>query len=102
MPAKKKHVPALKKTARQPMNMNPISISPMHSSAEESGEPVEEVQQIHIGETEHVTIPTVVTTRRTTGPTFTTTTTTSTVSTLTATSAFLPKTLSTLRKKDAC
>ncbi|CAC5401654.1 unnamed protein product [Mytilus coruscus] len=59
MHAKKKPVPA-KKTVRQPRKGKPISISPMHSSAEESdgdGEPVEEVQQVHSGETEPVTIP---------------------------------------------
>ena len=52
MPAKKKPVPAMKKAARQPRKRKPISISPMHSSAEESGgdgEPVEEVQQVHSG-----------------------------------------------------
>ena len=95
MRTKKKPVPAMKKAARQPRKRKPISISPMHSSAEESGdgEPLEEVQQVHSGETEPVTIPAVVTTGGTTGPTSTATTTTPTASTSTATSASasLPK-----------
>ena len=67
----------------------PIFFSPMHSSAKESGvdgEPVEEIQQIHSGETEPVTIIAVVTTGGTTGPTSTDTATTSTSSTSTSTS----------------
>ena len=92
MPAKKKPVPAMKK----PRKRKPVHISPMamHSSAESGdGEPVEEVQQVHSGETEPVTIPAVVTTGGTTGPTSTATTTTPTASTSTATSASasLPK-----------
>ena len=68
----------------------------MHSSAEESGgdgEPVEEVHQVHSGETEPITIPAVVTTGGTPGPTTTATTTTPTAPTSTATSASasLPK-----------
>ena len=31
MPAKKKHVPAMKKTARQLSKRKPISVSPIHS-----------------------------------------------------------------------
>ena len=65
----------------------------MHLSAEDSGgdgEPVEEVQPVHSGETESVTIPTVVTTGGTTS-TATTTTPTASTSTATSASAFLPK-----------
>lgn len=90
MLAKNKHVPTKKKDARQPRKGKPISISPMHSSVEKSGgdgEPVEEVQQVHSGETEPVTISAVVTTGGTTGPTSTATTTTPTASPSTATSA---------------
>ena len=92
MPAKKKPV----KAATQPRKRKAITISPMHSSAEESGgdgEPVEEVQQVHSDEPEPVIIPAVVTTGGTTGPTSTAMTPTHTASTSTATSASasLPK-----------
>ena len=77
MPAKKKPVPAMKKTARQLSKRKPISVSPMQSSESGGdGEPVEEVQQVHCDETETVTVPVP------NGPTSTATTTTPTLSTL--------------------